>query len=351
MSIETKKIVCSPGEENRLINHYTQFGWTLAHRDEVYSQSQHITGANSYSLALTDDFAVGHTNVTSYTTTTNYVNLLFQRDSLLPHYSELKQLDQDCEALFNELDQTQNSASSRAQRSYSEGSRGYSISASVCFFIGMALLITSCASLANSSNIGGGIFTVTVALLLQVAGVVLFIFSIKNKKGAAASYSILNDPQFLKRLETIRSTIAAKEKEGGELMDEGKKAALGTGAIPLVAPVIDAVPVKEITETSSVETENTAASEEESPVEVPEETGAAAPIMEENPVEEVPTVHEIPAKGSLSTEEVKSSIYEAISKGKIAIASGKCELAHQHGRLSDEDYEEIKKEIEELKKV
>ena len=158
MSIETKKVVCEPTRETNLINHYTSFGWTLSHRDEVFSQTQHITGANTYGYIFDGDFTGSGTTIHSYTTTTNYVNLLFSRDTQKAHYGELSSLDQQCEKLFQELNDRQNTQVNSAIRASSKTSNHFLIILLVLVGLATAFLIIGGVAQVKALFVLGGIF-------------------------------------------------------------------------------------------------------------------------------------------------------------------------------------------------
>jgi len=296
MSIETKKVVCNPGDEERLINHHMKFGWVLAHRDEVFSQTEHINGATSYSLALTDDFSVGKTKIQTYTSTTNYVNIIFQRETTQPKYIELKKLDDDCDSLFNELTQEQEDAALRANAAKKAAGGGQRTAGIVILIIGLIMNIAGCAVGCGKTfeKSGSGVpFIVTgiIGVLIWVIGLILEFNSDISKKALAASSDILNDPTFLGQLKEIREKIAANEKAGEAILDSIKKENK-----PLPEPSVIEVTSKE---TRPVEA-----------IEAPREE--AKPLPNETQVKQLKQLKDLHDAGILTDEE-----YEAKRKALV----------------------------------
>ena len=215
MSIETKKVVCEPTRETNLINHYTSFGWTLSHRDEVFSQTQHITGANTYGYIFDGDFTGSGTTIHSYTTTTNYVNLLFSRDTQKAHYEELSSLDQQCEKLFQELNDRQNTQVNSAIRASSKTSNHFLIILLVLVGLATAFLIIGGVAQVKALFVLGGIFA--------AGAFIMFWVNIFSKKADNVETNIMNDPSFVAAVKDARSKIADFEKQGRLLLDETKE--------------------------------------------------------------------------------------------------------------------------------
>jgi hypothetical protein len=215
MSIETKKIVCEPARETNLINHYTSFGWTLSHRDEVYSQTQHITGANTYGYIFDGDFTGSGTTIHSYTTTTNYVNLLFTRETQQVHYEDLANLDGQCEKLFQELNDRENRQANSAIVASSKSSHLFLI------------IFLSLDALAVAFFIIGGVAQIRALIILAtifaVAGFIMFWVNIFSKKPDTVETNIMNDPTFVSAVKDARFKIANLEKQGRLLLDETKE--------------------------------------------------------------------------------------------------------------------------------
>jgi hypothetical protein len=323
MSIETKKVVCSPSDENALINHYTKFGWVLAHRDEVYSQTEHVIGAKTYSLALTDDFAVGHTDVSSYTSTTNYVNILFQRDSLIPGYDQLAVWDNQCENDFKEIQNIENNRERQAVAARDSGSNSRVTAITVLFILGFLLTAGGCAMALGEGTHVGGLVTAIIGLLLFIAGCFVGLYGVIHaSKGQAAYSNIMNASSFKSRLTEIRADIATLEKQGSDLQDSFRLQA--SSASPAPSPIL-------------VEAES-------------HDKEEASPLLEA-PQEEASAKEEPAPKATLSHEDILKSINQAIGEGKVDLASGKAIRAHEKGLLSEEEYASIKQEIDELRSL
>ena len=302
MSMETKKVVCDPGDEERLINHHMKFGWTLARRDEVFSRTEHIQGATSYSLALTDDFSVGKTKIETNTSETNYVNLLFQRETTQPRYDELKKLDDDCDALFNQLTQEQNDATVRAdsaQKTANEGeiekTKKIRIIGTVMGIIGLVMSMSGFAVGCSKSGGSSNPFFIIIAIIgfiIILVGTTLSLRSVGlSKEALAASENVLNDPIFLEKLEKIKEKITANEKAGGAILDSIKKEDKS-----LKKPSVIEVPSKEIRPVEAIE--------------APREE--AKPLPNETQVKQLKQLKDLHDAGILTDEE-----YEAKRKALV----------------------------------
>lgn len=216
MSLETKKIVCSPDRETVLINHYTCFGWTLSHRDEVFSQTQYITGADTYGYIFDGDFTGSGTTIHSYTTTTNYVNLLFSRDTQQAHYEKLSSLDEQCEKLFEGLNDRQNAQVNSAIRASSKTSNHLLIILLVLVGLATAFLIIGGAAQVKALFVLGGIFA--------AGAFIMFWVNIFSKKADNLETNIMNDPSFVAAVKDARLKIGDLEKQGRSILDATPKA-------------------------------------------------------------------------------------------------------------------------------
>ncbi len=83
---ETKKLQIMPQDEERIINAYACFGWTVTSSQEVKVKDSHLEGS-----ALTG-------SIYSVTETENYVNLLLQRETDIPNYQELNACQKEYES-------------------------------------------------------------------------------------------------------------------------------------------------------------------------------------------------------------------------------------------------------------
>ncbi len=82
---ENKSLSVVPEREQETIDRYIRFGWELQNSQEVFNRDSHL-----------EDRADG---LYSVTTTTNYIKLLFRRDTEMPHYEEIRAIERDYEAL------------------------------------------------------------------------------------------------------------------------------------------------------------------------------------------------------------------------------------------------------------
>ena len=74
---ETKAVQIHPSEENEQINLWGKFGWEVQSSQEIYNQNTKDLG----------DKVV--------TTTTNYVKLVFSRDTSMPNYDKIRSYEND----------------------------------------------------------------------------------------------------------------------------------------------------------------------------------------------------------------------------------------------------------------
>lgn len=77
--IESKSVQVHPASENSTIDLWQNFGWTLQNSQEVNTAESHLErrGDDLYSV----------------TNTQNYVKLVFQRDTSMPNYARIKELE------------------------------------------------------------------------------------------------------------------------------------------------------------------------------------------------------------------------------------------------------------------
>ncbi len=82
--IESQSLTVSPSEEQNAIETFQNFGWTLKSTQEVHSKDTHLErGGWNYDQLY------------SVTETTNYVKLMFQRDTQIPNYNEIAELENE----------------------------------------------------------------------------------------------------------------------------------------------------------------------------------------------------------------------------------------------------------------
>lgn len=106
--IEYRTDRVSPTKEENMMTLRTAFGWHFINASEIYNQSQRITGisARIYGSGegIIGSFIDGlHTGgpdieatVHGTTDMTNYVTLYFARDTSMPGYAQIKQLESHC---------------------------------------------------------------------------------------------------------------------------------------------------------------------------------------------------------------------------------------------------------------
>jgi len=87
MSMESKSIKVHPALEQTMIEQYQDFGWTLVSSQEVFSQTSH-----------SDEDAVF---VYHYTTTTNFIKLMFQREREFANREQILALEDEYWACYN----------------------------------------------------------------------------------------------------------------------------------------------------------------------------------------------------------------------------------------------------------
>jgi hypothetical protein len=82
---ETKSFNVSPYEENDEIRIRSDFGWEFQSSQEIFNKDSGLERRGD--------------TIYSVTTTTNYVKLVFQRDTDIPNLSEIKKLEQEFDSL------------------------------------------------------------------------------------------------------------------------------------------------------------------------------------------------------------------------------------------------------------
>ncbi len=76
---ETKKLKIAPSEEERVTQLMQDFGWSLVSSQEIKNTDSHLERKGD--------------TIYNVTTTENYINLLFRRDTAMPNYNRIV----DCE--------------------------------------------------------------------------------------------------------------------------------------------------------------------------------------------------------------------------------------------------------------
>lgn len=86
-----KTVTVAPAFEDVTIETYKDFGYDLMSSQEIFSQDSRPT------QGILDMFSG---DITIETTTTHYVKLVFERDHSIPHYEELKALEDQYNAVY-----------------------------------------------------------------------------------------------------------------------------------------------------------------------------------------------------------------------------------------------------------
>jgi len=91
-NFESKTVKTNPNSEDKIVEIYENFGWTLEDSQEVYNKHTD-TG---------DTIVIGDVGFTQKTTeTTHFVRLRFRRDKDIPNYSKIKELETEFWDNFN----------------------------------------------------------------------------------------------------------------------------------------------------------------------------------------------------------------------------------------------------------
>lgn len=94
----------SPQNENAVIEMLSAFGWVLTSAQEIYNESTDIDGAD---VKVYGSFMKGFTgndakiNFNQRKTVTNYIVLKFERDTEMPNYLQLSELNNEFEDKLN----------------------------------------------------------------------------------------------------------------------------------------------------------------------------------------------------------------------------------------------------------
>lgn len=104
--IEYRTERVAPQNEDNIIEILGAFGWQPVSSQEVYNESTEIAGVDvtTYGDGFVGGFMKGFTgkdgtiNIRQRKNITNYVTLRFARDTNMPNYSELKELNEEFES-------------------------------------------------------------------------------------------------------------------------------------------------------------------------------------------------------------------------------------------------------------
>lgn len=90
----------APQSQQSFINTYASFGWELVSSNETYHESTEITGVrtevkayNSFMQGFTGKDGVATTKYDTVKHITNYVTLQFRRDTSIPNYTKIVELE------------------------------------------------------------------------------------------------------------------------------------------------------------------------------------------------------------------------------------------------------------------
>lgn len=78
---ESKSISVAPAQEQDVIAKHEMFGWQLLSSNEVYNQDSHLEQRGD--------------EIWNVTNTTNYVKLVFQRDTEIPNIEKIRSLEKE----------------------------------------------------------------------------------------------------------------------------------------------------------------------------------------------------------------------------------------------------------------
>ena len=83
---EGKVFIVSPRDEQFTIDAKQKFGWEIVGAQEVFSQVSYLKQSSNDTIS-------------SVTNKTNFVRLLFKRDTKMPHYKEIKALEDEFDSI------------------------------------------------------------------------------------------------------------------------------------------------------------------------------------------------------------------------------------------------------------
>lgn len=85
MAQENKSISVLPAQEQAQIDLWADFGWDLKSSQEIFNRDSHLEGRSSGTYSVT--------------TTTNYVKLVFTRDTNMKNYNEIAAIEREFDSL------------------------------------------------------------------------------------------------------------------------------------------------------------------------------------------------------------------------------------------------------------
>ncbi|MBE7080383.1 MAG: hypothetical protein E7371_04010 [Clostridiales bacterium] len=142
MAKETKSISVHPDDEQETIDLYQTFGWELQSSQEIFNRDSHLERSGN--------------NINSITTTTNYVKLVFSRETTMPNYSKLSALENE----YHDVDFP-----------YQQSAKGWFIISGIVAMLGIF-------------NLGTWFFGIPILAV----GIVLLVFSFKKMKKFSDEY-------------------------------------------------------------------------------------------------------------------------------------------------------------------
>lgn len=89
MAMEIKTVNCNNEDEESTIRLYQDFGWTFKSSQRVFNKSSHLESRSDGTYSVTE--------------TTDFTKLVFERDTAMPHYAELKKLEEQYHQVLQSL--------------------------------------------------------------------------------------------------------------------------------------------------------------------------------------------------------------------------------------------------------
>ncbi len=164
---ETKKVKVLPSDENAQTAIWQDFGWSLVSSQEIKNTDSHLERRGD--------------TIYNVTTKENYVNLLFKRDTNMPHYSEIVALERKYDAVPSNI--------------YPKKGTGLAVLLTI---IGIPALIAGISVAAD----GGQIIGLFVGLGFIAGGVLKFIFGRKKYNKEMAQNEVNNSARTKYRTES-----------------------------------------------------------------------------------------------------------------------------------------------------
>ena len=158
---ETKKIVCKPQEEQEKTELMQNFGWTLLSSQEINQSDTHLERRDKWGNVNKK----GEGDLYSVTTTVNYINLLFARETTMKNYAKLAALEKEWTEKTNITESPQ------------PAKPGYGIGTAILILIAGGIL---CAIFS------WGIYALILAIILAA---VIIALKVKNHKEAMSDYN------------------------------------------------------------------------------------------------------------------------------------------------------------------